>query len=108
MATAQQEAAGVSWSVKDWVSFDDAYAEFSSKHPMLGLPAGEWGPLNLRRTLGTQLVERGVAVKLPSRKWIAHRARFGPVLFELLTAEPARIVEQARARQAGGHAGGQP
>jgi hypothetical protein len=99
VATAASKRSGVD-PVDDWQSFDEALDAFRAAHPMLGLPTGEWAALNLRRNFGQQLVERGAAVKLPTRKWIAHRRRFGPVLFELLTSEPARIIEQAQARQA--------
>lgn len=89
-------------SIDVWVPFDEAYENFVDAHPMLGLGSGMWATTNLRRNYGERLIASGAVVKLVNRRWLAHRDKFGPALFELLTRTSAEIVEKARARQAAG------
>ena len=83
----------------DWIAFDDAYATFAGRFPMLGLASSRWGALHTRRKHGLALVAAGVARKSCSGRWIAHRHCFPAVLFDLLTVTPARTLESAAARQ---------
>jgi hypothetical protein len=87
-------------TVDEWLSFDDAYEAFVKTHPMLGLGNGTWASINLRRNFGERLLATGAVRQLVNRRWIAHRDQFGPALFSLLTREPAKIIEGAKARQA--------
>ena len=87
-------------TIDDWIAFDEAYENFVSANPMLGLGSNTWAALNLRRNFGARLLETGAVRQLVNRRWIAHRERFGPALFELLQRAPAEILERARARQA--------
>lgn len=80
----------------DWIAFDDAYATFTTRFPMLGLASSRWGALHTRRKHGLALVEAGVARKSCSGRWIAHRERLGVVLFDLLTSGPDRMLRAAR------------
>jgi hypothetical protein len=76
-----------------WIAFEDAYAAFVLAKPQLGLGSNTWACTNLRRNFGALLVQRGAAVKLVNRRWLAHRDKFGPALFELLTRTPAQVVK---------------
>ena len=87
-------------AIEDWILFDEAYADFVMSHPAIGLSMGASGPQNLRRNFGERLLAAGVARRLVNRRWLAHRERFGPALFELLTRAPSELVDQVRARQA--------
>jgi len=87
-------------AVDEWQSFDDAYEAFIQAHPMLGLGSGTWASINLRRNFGERLLASGAVRQLVNRRWIAHKDQFGPTLFALLTREPAKIIEGAKARQA--------
>jgi hypothetical protein len=99
MSNTKQQPADTS-SVDAWVSFDDAYEAFVQAHPMLGLGSGLWATTNLRRNYGPRLLESGAVIQLVNRRWLAHREKFGPALFELLTKTGDEILQKARARQA--------
>ncbi len=95
------------FAIPDWIAFDEAYEHFATANPMLGLGTNEWAALNLRRNFGAKLIETGAVRQLPNRRWIAHRERFGPALFELLQRGPAEIMDRARSRGRRAAAAGQ-
>jgi hypothetical protein len=99
MSKAQEQPADTS-NIDDWLLFDDAYEAFVEAHPALGLGSGLWATNNLRRTYGERLIASGAVIKLANRRWIAHREKFGPALFGLLTKTADEILQKARARQA--------
>ena len=88
-------------TIDEWIVFDDAYEAFVTANPMLGLGSGQWARINLRRYFGDRLLAAGVVRQLVNRRWLAHRERFGPALFALLTRTTSEIVAKARARQVG-------
>ena len=87
--------------IDEWQSFDEAYCEFVEAHPMLGLGADSWAATNLRRNFADRLIAAGVVRQLINRKWIAHRERFGPVLFAMLVRAPGETITRARKRAPG-------
>ena len=99
MSKAHEQPADTS-SVDAWLSFDDAYEAFVETHPMLGLGSGVWATTNLRRNFGPQLLASGAVIQLVNRRWLAHKDKFGPALFALLTKTSDEILQKARARQA--------
>jgi hypothetical protein len=86
-------------SIDEWITFDEAYESFVESHPKLGLGTGTWATVNLRRNYGERLLQSGTVIQLANRRWLAHRERFAPALFELLLRAPAEIVERAKARE---------
>lgn len=84
--------------IDEWLPFDEAYRAFVDSNPMLGLGRGEWASMNVRRNFGGRLIEAGAVRQIVNRRWLAHREKFGPALFELLAREPGRIVAEAQRR----------
>jgi hypothetical protein len=99
---AAQDKPADTFDPADWMAFDDAYEAFASANPMLGLGTGQWATINLRRNFGPQLIATGAVVALVNRRWLAHRERFGPALFAVLSSARAGIIDAAKARQAAG------
>lgn len=88
-------------NVMDWRPFDEVYRAFVQANPMLGLNPGEFAATRLRQRYGPQLVAAGAALKLPNRLWLAHPEKFGPAVFEAMTAQREEIMDRVQARRAG-------
>jgi len=71
----------------DWSTFDEGYAEFVRQYPELGLVPSRWGAARARARYGAALVARDAARRVGGKtgSLIAHRHRFAPAMFELVT-----------------------
>jgi len=84
----------------NWSAFDEVYQRFARAYPMLGLTGTRWGAVHTRRKHGAALLASDAARRSASGRWIAHNDRFPQVMFELLTASSAHVLQMASARQA--------
>jgi hypothetical protein len=85
---------------EDWDVFETVFRDAAGRLPALGLNGSAWSALNVRRKHGQTLKQLDAVRQTVSGRWLAHRARFAPALFELMTRGPDEILAAARARSA--------
>jgi hypothetical protein len=69
----------------EWGIAGEVWASFCAHHPELGLRPGRWQLINFMRVAKHALLAGDAIRKARAGHWIAHRARFDALAFELLT-----------------------
>jgi len=83
----------------DWVPALEAWRQFATRNPILGLRPGQWQLTNAMRYAREELVRQDAARKVRNRYWVFHRERFPVVMFDVLTG----AIEDGRSAQRGVH-----
>ncbi len=69
----------------DWQPALEAWRQFVTANPILGLRPGQWQLTNAMRHASKELVRRDAARKIRNRFWVFHRRRFPLVMFDILS-----------------------
>ena len=80
MTTETQTQPGESWGIAA-----EVWRDFVTANPVLGLNPGPWALTNFLRHAKPALVAADVLRKARGRHWIAHRAKFAAVAFDLVS-----------------------
>jgi hypothetical protein len=76
----------------EWLVFQNAWTEFTTKYPVLGYRPGMWQGHNFLRHFRDELCRRDAIRKAKGRHWVAHRARFIEAAFECATGRAQMVA----------------
>lgn len=76
-----------------WLTGPQAWGEFVSRHPELGLKPGRWTFHNFLRLHRQALVDADAIRLAQSRHWVAHVDRLCAAAFECATGKATRVAQ---------------